>query len=70
MDAVGGTGIRGALRGTDATGSGTSFTHAPTPGAGYGYYYLVREMGEFCNENGPWTTQGAGEQPGRDTTLP
>jgi hypothetical protein len=27
-------------------------------------------MGEFCNENGPWTSGGPGELPGRDTTLP
>jgi hypothetical protein len=26
-----------------------------------GFYYLVREIGDFCNETGLWTTGGAGE---------
>jgi hypothetical protein len=56
--------------GSDSTGSGTSFTHLPTPPAGFGYYYLVRELGEFCNDNGPWTSGGSAEDPRREVSLP
>jgi hypothetical protein len=56
--------------GSGSTGAGTSFTHVPTPAAGFGYYYLVRELGEFCNDNGLWTSGGPAENPLRETSLP
>jgi hypothetical protein len=56
--------------GSDSTGSGTSFSHLPTPAAGSGYYYLVRELGEYCNDSGPWTSGGPAESPLRETSLP
>jgi hypothetical protein len=42
----------------------------PTPTAESGYYYLVREVGDFCNDNGPWTSGGAAEDPLREVSLP
>jgi hypothetical protein len=56
--------------GNDSPGAGTSFTHLPTPAVGNGYCYLVRESGEYCNENGPWTSGGPGESPLREVSLP
>jgi hypothetical protein len=56
--------------GSDSTGAGSSFTHLPTPASGGGYYYLVRELGEFCNDNGPWTSGGPAEDPAREPSLP
>jgi hypothetical protein len=60
-----------SLAGSQTSGSGTSFMDPATPTpAGAGFYYLVREVGEFCNADGEWTSGGAGEVPGRDATLP
>jgi hypothetical protein len=56
--------------GSDSHGTGTSFTHVPTPTVGFGYYYLVRELGEYCNDNGPWTSGGPAEDPLREPSLP
>jgi hypothetical protein len=50
----------------DCSGGATG----PCVNEGIGFYYLVREVGEFCNADGEWTSGGAGEQPGRDATLP
>ena len=36
---------------------------------GFGYYYLVREVGEFCNDNGRWTSGGPAEDPLREGLL-
>jgi hypothetical protein len=61
--------------GTRSTGTGTSFTDAGSlPGGTVnGKYYVVRELGGFCNEIGSWTTGGAGECAGgvcdRDTDI-
>jgi hypothetical protein len=63
---VGNLPVTPAYAGTQTAGSGTSFTHAPVGN----FYYLVREVGPFCNASGLWTSGGTGEQPGRDTTLP
>jgi hypothetical protein len=56
--------------GTLASGSGNSFTAEATPSSGQGFYHLVREPGEFCNDVGLWTSTGAGENPLRETSLP
>ena len=40
--------------GTSSTGAGTSFSDGTVPAGGAGTYYLVRELGEFCNEFGSW----------------
>jgi hypothetical protein len=56
--------------GYESAGSGTSFTHLPAPPPGSAYYYLVREVGEYCNDNGPWTSGGPSESPLREVTLP
>ena len=36
-----------------SSGSGTSFSDATTPTID-GIFYLVRELGAFCNEFGSW----------------
>jgi hypothetical protein len=56
--------------GNDSPGTGSSFTHSATPVSGSGYYYLLRELGEYCNENGPWTSGGSAEDPLREVSLP
>jgi len=53
-----------------SAGSGSSFTHSIEPSPGSAYYYLIRETGEFCNENGPWTSGGSAESPLREPSLP
>jgi hypothetical protein len=60
----------GTYAGSDSAGSGTSFTHLPTPAVGSGYYYLLRVLGEYCNDNGPWTSGGPSESPLREVSLP
>jgi hypothetical protein len=56
--------------GNGSAGSGTSFTHLSAPPPGSAYYYLVRELGEYCNNNGPWTSGGTAENPLREVSLP
>jgi hypothetical protein len=62
--------VTGAYAGTQAEGSGTSFTDVAPPAPGSGFYYVVREIGEYCNDQGRWSSGGPGEQEGRDMTLP
>ena len=44
----------GTYAGTISTGTGTSFSDGTLPASGAGTYYIVRELGEFCNEFGSW----------------
>jgi hypothetical protein len=62
--------VTGAYAGTQTEGSGTSFTDAAQPAPGGGFYYLLREIGQYCNDQGLWSSGGPGEMEGRDTTLP
>jgi hypothetical protein len=41
--------------GASSTGAGNSFAAAAVPGSGSGIYYVVRELGQFCNEVGSWS---------------
>jgi hypothetical protein len=52
------------------SGSGDSFTDVATPAVGSGDYYLAREVGEFCNDDGLWTSGGPAESPLREPSLP
>jgi hypothetical protein len=49
--------------GTRSTGAGTSFTDGSSlPGGTVnGKYYVVRELGDFCNEIGSWSGGGGRE---------
>jgi hypothetical protein len=51
-------------------GTGDSFTDPATPALGSGEYYLVREVGEFCNDDGVWSSGGPAESPLREPSLP
>ena len=53
---------------TSATGS--SFSDMTLPLSGAGFYYVLRESGEFCNTRGLWTSEGAGESTTREGSLP
>jgi hypothetical protein len=59
----------GTYSGTYSSGSGSSFTDgAPLPGGTVnGKYYVVRELGDFCNEIGSWSSGGNGECAGTAT---
>ena len=56
--------------GSLSSGTGASFTHVPLPSPGAGYYYVVLEAGQYCNDQGLWTSGGPSESPARESTLP
>jgi hypothetical protein len=62
--------VTGAYAGAQTEASGTSFSDATQPISGGGFYYLLREVGQYCNDQGLWSSGGPSEQEGRDTTLP
>jgi hypothetical protein len=53
-----------------STGSGDSFPATAVPATGEGFYYVMRGAGEFCNDVGLWTSEGLGESPLRESSLP
>ena len=53
--------------GSNSTGAGVAFDDGTLPASGSGRYYLVRELGSFCNEFGSWA---AGECVTPDTAAP
>jgi hypothetical protein len=60
-----------AYAGTLTSGTGTTFAADATPAApGDGFYFVVRDAGEFCNDIGLWTSGGSAESPSRETSLP
>jgi len=60
----------GSYAGSQSAGSGSSFTHVPQPPSAAGYYYVVREVGQYCNDQGLWTSGGPSESPARESALP
>lgn len=60
----------GSYVGATASGSGSSFPATASPSSGQGFYYVVREAGEFCNDQGLWTSGGVRESPLREDSLP
>ena len=67
---TGDLGAVSAYAGTLASGTGSSFVAGATPDPGTGFYFVVRDAGEFCNDIGLWTSGGAAETPSRETALP
>ena len=74
-----GTGLGGSNYPGSVIGLGVSspFNDPTVPSGGgvVGIYYIFREPGAFCNENGPWTSGGSGEcttgsESCRDEELP
>ena len=59
----------GTYSGTSSSASGSSFSDGvPLPGGTVnGKYYVVRELGDFCNEIGSWSSGGNGECAGTAT---
>jgi hypothetical protein len=56
--------------GSQSSGTGESFTHVPEPSPKAGFYYVVRQEGKYCNDQGLWTSGGASESPARESALP
>jgi hypothetical protein len=54
-----------------SSGAGNSFTAGATPASsGEGFFFVVREAGEFCNDTGLWTSGGPSESTLREPSLP
>jgi hypothetical protein len=66
----GGLALVGSYAGSQTPGTGTSFTDVAQPVSGAGYYYVLREVGDYCNDQGPWTSGGPSESPARESSLP
>jgi len=62
--------IRRYLRIRDSRLPWLFITERGGPFARQGVYYLVREVGDFCNDDGVWSSGGPAESPLREPSLP
>jgi hypothetical protein len=59
-----------AYAGGVSSGTGNSFAAGSTAEPGDGFYFIVRDASEYCNDIGLWTSGGPAESPSRETSLP